>query len=190
MTQHVRSLKTAAAASSSWRDLQSPPAANDVKDSLVPLSRSLPKSAEEIAALRAVLDLKQPTELRAAALLVLLGLGLRKREIVALDVSDIVLVGSVVCVSVRSRVRRARDRQTFLPVIGPDAKVLKQYLLRQHEEAAALTSPLFYNIEHGQADRLRRIAASAISYWLLELRLRARATERPSPAAGAPGRRK
>lgn len=174
MTQHVRSLKSAATASASWRDLRSPPAANDVKDSLVPLSRSLPKSAEEIAALRAVLDLKQPTELRAAALLVLLGLGLRKREIVALDLSDLVLVGSVVCVSVRSRVRRARAEDSFLPVIGADAKVLKQYLQRQHDEAAALTSPLFYNIEHGQADRLRRMAASGISYWLLELRMRAR----------------
>jgi site-specific recombinase XerD len=174
MTQHVRSLKNAAAAPSSWRDLRSPPAANDIQDSLVPLSRSLPKSAEEIAALRAVLDLKQATDLRAAALLVLLGLGLRKREIVALDLSDVVLVGSVVCVSVRARARRARDQETFLPVIGADAKVLKQYLLQQHDEAAALTSPLFYNIEHGQTDRLRRIAASGISYWLLELRMRAR----------------
>lgn len=186
MTQHVRSLKRAAVAPASWRELRSPPAANDVKHTLVPLSRSLPKSAEEIAALRDVLDLKDPTELRAAALLVLLGLGLRKREIVALDVSDVVLVGSVVCVSVRSRARRSRDKDTFLPVIGADAKVLKAYVTRQHDEAAALTSPLFYNMEHGQADRMKRIAASAISYWLLALRLRARqALEGRATAADA-----
>jgi integrase len=121
-----------------------------------------------------VLDIKQPTELRAAAILVLLGLGLRKHEVISLDVSDVVLVGSVVCVSVRSRARRARDKSSFLPVIGPDAKVLKSYILQQHDEMAALTSPLFYNIEHGRSDRMRRIATSAISYWLLELRLRAR----------------
>jgi site-specific recombinase XerC len=175
MTQHVRSLKTATSSPASWRELRSPPAANDIIHTLVPLSRSLPKNRDEIAVLRGTLDLREPTDLRAAALLVLLGLGLKKRELVSLDVSDVVLVGNVVCVSVKSRARRERGKPTFLPVIGGDAKVLKQYLKRQHDEAAALTSPLFYNIEHGQSDRLRRIAASGVSYWLLELRLRARA---------------
>ncbi|HVY29082.1 MAG TPA: hypothetical protein VHB79_21135 [Polyangiaceae bacterium] len=174
MTQNVRSLKNVAAAAASWRELRSPTAANDITCSVVPLSRSLPKSAEELKALRAVLDIEQPSELRAAALLVLLGLGLRKHEIVALDVSDVVLVGSVVCVSVRSRARKRRGAPSFLPVIGRDAKVLKRYIFQQHDEAAALTSPLFYNIEHGKSDRMQRIATSAVSYWLLELRLRAR----------------
>lgn len=183
MTQHVRSLKNATKTespwlihtlSSSWRQLRSPPAANDIKHSLVPLSRSLPKSPDEIAALLATLDASQPSDLRAAAMLVLVGLGLKKRELVALDVSDLVLVGAVVCLSVKSRARRAQGQATFLPVIGKDARVLRAYLTRQHDEAAALTSPLFYSIEHGKVDRLRRITASAVSYWLLELRLRAR----------------
>jgi site-specific recombinase XerC len=195
MTQHVRSLKNGPKHESSWRDLRSPPAANDVIDSLVPLSRSLPKNPEEIAVLLTTLDSEQPSELRAAAMLVLLGLGLKKRELVALDVSDVVLVGSVVCLSVRSRARRAKGQQTFLPVIGKQARVLRAYLTRQHDEAAALTSPLFYSIEHGQADRLRRITASAVSYWLLELRLRARQqlaengrAPRVSPSEPKPGR--
>jgi surfactin synthase thioesterase subunit len=102
------------------------------------------------------------------------GLGLKKRELVALDVSDLVLVGSVVCLSVRSRARRDKGKQTFLPVIGADARVLKAYITRQHDEAAALTSPLFFSIEHGRIDRMRRITQSSLSYWLLELRLRAR----------------
>jgi hypothetical protein len=34
---------------------------------------------------------------------------------------------------------------------------------------------LFYCIEHGRVDRLERTSANSISYWLLELRLRARA---------------
>lgn len=185
MTQQVRSLKNATAAAASWRELRSPPAANDVTHTLVPLSRSLPKSAEELAALRAVLDLKQPTDLRAAALLALLALGLRKHEIVTLDVSDVVLVGSVVCVSVRSRARKGRKESSFLPVIGAGAKVLKSYVLQQHDEAAALTSPLFYNIEHGKSDRLQRIATSAVSYWLLELRLRARQKQQKAPPSRA-----
>jgi len=195
MTQHVRSLKNATKAEASWRELRSPPAANDIKHSLVPLSRSLPKSPEEIAALLATLDTQQPTELRAAAMLVLVRLGLKKRELVALDVSDVVLVGSVVCLSVKSRARRAKGEATFLPVIGKEARVLRAYVTRQHDEAAALTSPLFYSIEHGQADRLRRITASAVSYWLLELRLRARQqlaetgqTPRVSPNQPKPGR--
>jgi site-specific recombinase XerC len=175
MTQHVRSLKSTTSSPASWRELRSPPAANDIIETLVPLSRSLPKSRDEIAVLHSILDLREPNDLRAAAILVLLGLGLKKRELVNLDVSDVVLVGSVVCVSVKSRSRRERGKPTFLPVIGADAKVLKQYVKRQHAEAAPLTAPLFYNIEHGHADRLRRIAATGVSYWLLELRLRARA---------------
>lgn len=158
-----------------WRELESPPAANDVSTRLPPLSRGLPKDAQEIAQLRATLHLEQTNDLRAAAMLVMLGLGLRKREIVALDVADVVTIGAVVCVSVASRARGERGKQTFLPVIGPDARVLRAYVARQHDEAAAPTSPLFYNVEHGRADRLARISTNSISYWLLELRLRARA---------------
>jgi site-specific recombinase XerC len=174
MTQHVRSFKTATPSSASWRELRSPPAANDIIDGLIPLSRRLPKKPEEIAVLRATLDFREPSDLRAAALLVMLGVGLRKHEIVGLDLSDVVLVGSVVCVSVRSRRRREPGKRSFLPLIGADARVLRAYVLQQHEEAAALTSPLFYNIELGQTDRLKRITVNAVSYWLLELRLRAR----------------
>jgi site-specific recombinase XerD len=174
MTHHVRSLKNATQGETSWRELRSPPAANDIIDRLVPLSRSLPKRPEEIAALHSTLDLKEPSDLRAAAMLVMLQLGLRKHELVALDVSDVVLVGSVVCVSVKSRRRRDQGKPTFLPVIGGDAKILKAYVTRQHDESAGLTSPLFYNIEHGKTDRMWRSSVNAVSYWLLELRMRAR----------------
>jgi site-specific recombinase XerC len=174
MTQHIRSFKTAKASPASWQQLRSPPAANDIIDGLIPLSRRLPKNPEELAALRATLDFREPSDLRAAALLVMLSLGLRKHELVGLDLSDVVLVGSVVCVSVVSRRRRQRGKHSFLPVIGADARVLRAYVLRLHEEAAALTSPLFYSIEHGQTDRLRRITVNAVSYWLLEMRMRAR----------------
>ena len=174
MTQYVRPLKNVTTNSASWRELRSPPAANDILDRLVPLSRSLPKNPEEIRALHHTLDLTQSSDLRAAAMLAMLELGLRKHELVRLDVSDVVLVGSVVCVSVKSRKRGDQRKPSFLPVIGQSAKLLKAYVLRQHDEAAALTSPLFYNIERGQADRLKRITVNAVSYWLLELRLRAR----------------
>lgn len=174
MNHYVRSFKSATSASATWRELSSPPAANDVAQSRVPLCRSLPKDAEEIELLNATLDLAHLSDLRAAALLVMLGLGLRKRDVVQLDVADVVTVGAVVCVRVRSRRRGDEGEESFLPVIGPDARVLRAYVADQHEQAAEPTSPLFYNIEHGQADRLKRITANAISYWLLELRLRAR----------------
>ena len=174
MTQHVRSLKNAAKHEPSWRELRSPPAANDVLSSLVPLSRALPKSRDEVAVLLSTLDPTQANDLRAAAMLVLLGLGLRKRELVQLDVSDVVLVGAVVCVSVKSRARRDKGRETFLPVTGGDARILRRYVESQHEEAAALTAPLFYSVEHGRIDRMRPVTPSGISYWLLELGLRAR----------------
>jgi integrase len=174
MTRHVRSLKNATKADSSWRELRSPPAANDAHETLVPISRSLPQNPDEVAFLLTTLDLTQPNDLRAAAILVMFGLGVKKRELVALDISDAVLVGSVVCISIRSRARRAKGTPTFLPVSGADARVLKAYITRQHDEAAALTSPLFYSIEHGRIDRMRRITQSSLSYWLLELRMRAR----------------
>jgi site-specific recombinase XerD len=174
MTQYVRSFKNANAGAASWRDLSSPPAANDVAVNRVPLSRGLPKDAEEIELLRATLDVAQSSDLRAAALLVMLGLGLHKRDIVQLDVSDVVQVGSVVCVRVASRRASDKGQESFLPVIGADARTLRGYLAQQHDEAADEASPLFYNIEHGQGDRLKRITANAVSYWLLELRLRAR----------------
>jgi len=81
-----------------------------------------------------------------------------------------------VCVAVKSRARRDQGKRTFIPVTGADARVLRRYLTTQHGEAAPLTSPLFYNIEHGRADRSARSSANSVSYWLLELRLRARAT--------------
>lgn len=175
MTKRGFLLKGAAAHSPTWRALPSPPAANDTRAGLVALSRRLPKDPEELAQLRATLDLTRAADLRAAALLVMVGLGLRKREIVALDVADLVMVGAIACVAVRSRARSSRGQDSFLPVRGRDARTLRRYLDEQHLEAAAATSPLFYCIEHGCSDRLQRTSASSISYWLLELRLRARA---------------
>ncbi|HEY6078092.1 MAG TPA: hypothetical protein VIW29_04780 [Polyangiaceae bacterium] len=175
MTHHVRSFGSAPAQAASWRELRSPPAANDTRAGMIPLSRRLPKDPRELAQLHATLDLSQAADLRAAAMLVMLGLGLRKHELVALDVSDVVTVGAVVCVAVKSRARETRGEQTFLPVTGRDARLLRQYLAQQHDEAAALTSPLFHCIEHGRVDRLQRTSANSVSYWLLELRLRARA---------------
>jgi site-specific recombinase XerD len=188
MISPVRTHKTVLVAVTPWRELRSPDAANDTVPGPPALSRSLPKDAREIAQLRATLDLARPSDLRAAALLVMLSLGLHKREVVALDVSDIVKVGSVVCVSIKSRSRRNERKRTFLPVIGGDARILRLYLDRQHEAAAALTSPLFCNIEHGRADRLARCSANSISYWLLELRLRARAQHKPSAARSVQAR--
>lgn len=191
MTRHVRSFGSVPAQAASWRELRSPPAANDTRAGVIPLSRRLPKDPLEIAQLHATLDLSQAPDLRAAAMLVMLGLGLRKHELVALDVSDVVTLGTVVCVAVKSRARETRGEQTFLPVTGRDARTLRQYLAQQHDEAAALTSPLFHCIEHGRVDRLQRTSANSISYWLLELRLRARArTPAATPQRAAAAKRK
>jgi site-specific recombinase XerD len=188
MTSPIRSRKAAAIAA--WRELRSPEAANDVVAGLPALGRSLPRDPHEIAQLRAKLDLKKPSDLRAAAMLVMLTLGLHKRELVALDVSDIVTIGSVVCVAVKNRARRDQGKQRFLPVFGGGARLLRLYLGRQQAEAAALTSPLFYDVQHGREGRLTRASANSISCWLLELRMRAgaeikrgRAPHVPAPEA-------
>ncbi|MDF3065797.1 MAG: hypothetical protein K0R38_1398 [Polyangiaceae bacterium] len=172
MTFPIRSLKSGGSGAAIWRDLSSPPAANDVALNRVSLSRRLPTDAEEIELLGATLDLASTSDLRAAALLVMVALGLHKRDIVHLNVADVLMVGAAVCVRVRGR--RALGRETFLPIIGADARTLRTYLSEQHGEAPDGGAPLFYNIEHGRADRRKRITANAVSYWLLELRLRAR----------------
>ena len=175
MTQSVRSFKSSEATRSTWHALRSPDAANDTALEPIQLGRSLPKDPRELSALLATLNLKEPRDLRAAALLVMVRLGLRKREIFQLDVSDVVMIGRVACLAVRSRTRRGAAEASFLPLLGADSRVLGRYLAQQHHELAPLTAPLFYNVEHGREDRLTRITVSAISYWLFELRLRARA---------------
>ena len=178
MTSPASSHKTRAAAVATWLELRAPAAANDTVARRPALSRGLPKAPGEIARLRATLDLQQPSDLRAAAMLVILALGLHKHELVALDVSDIVTIGSVVCVAAKSRARRAKGKQALLPVFGADARVLRRYLTQQQHEAAALTSPLFYAMERGRDDRLARASVSSVSYWLLELRARVSEPER------------
>ena len=175
MTQPVRSFKSSEAARATWHALRSPDAANDTALDPVRLGRSLPKDPRELSALLATLNLKEPRDLRAAALLVMVRLGLRRREIVELDVSDVVMIGRVACLAVRGRKRRGQAEASFLPLLGADSRILGRYLAQQHHELAPLTAPLFYNVEHGREDRLTRITSSAISYWLFELRLRARA---------------
>lgn len=188
MTQPVRSFPVAEEGRVSWRAVSSPRVANDASHVAarrraatakkpLPLGRALPKEPGEVARLLATLDLKQRHDLRAAALLVLMRLGLRKREIVELDVSDVVTIGRLVCLAVKSRVRRAGSGDSFLPVAGANARILARYVASQHDDTAALSDPLFYNVENGRDDRLTRISNNAISYWLFELRLRARAAE-------------
>ena len=92
-----------------------------------------------------------------------------------LDGSDIVTIGSVVCVPDKSPARRDTGKLTFFPVYGSNARVLRLYLAKQQNETAALSSPLFYDIEQRREGRLARASMSSISYWLLELRSRARA---------------
>jgi site-specific recombinase XerC len=176
MTRHVRSLGGKSEKTPSWRNLRSPPAANDLTDTTVSLGRALPKDPAELSALRDALELERPTELRAAALLAVLGLGLRKREIVELDCADIVRLGAVICVAVKSRARRDQGRDSFLPVIGEDARSLKAYLASRGERPPRGT-PLFCSVERGPE---RRITVNSINYWLMELRLRARRTSRAS----------
>jgi integrase len=154
-------------------DLHSPEPANDTEEQLVSLGRALPKSAEELRALLRHLDQREPSDLRAAAFLVLVALGLRKREIVALDTTDLVNVGNIVCVKVRSRKRNKGAPPDLLPVLSAQARTLRAYRIFRRASSGDAT-PLFCSIQHGRRAEAKRITANAISYWLLELRLRAR----------------
>jgi integrase len=173
MTSTFRAHRKVPAAALALGELRSPGPANDTESRLVSLGRAVPKSSQELKALAEQLDLRQPADLRAAALLVLLELGLRKREIVALDTADLVRVGNIVCVKVRSRARGKGAPPSLLPVLGAPARTLRSYrIFRRASGGDAL--PLFCSIHHGRRAEGQRITANAINYWLLELRLRAR----------------
>jgi integrase len=173
MTSSFRAHRKSSNAALVIDDLRSPEPANDTIPRRVSLGRAVPTSPEELEALSEQLDLRQPADLRAAALLVLLELGLRKREIVALDTTDLVRVGNIVCVKVRSRDRSKGAPPGLLPVLGASARTLRSYkIFRRASGGDAL--PLFCNIHHGRRAEGQRITANAINYWLLELRLRAR----------------
>jgi integrase/recombinase XerD len=109
----------------------------------MPLRPTEPFDVAEVRRMRAALDLRRRADVRTAALLVALCLGLRRGEIQRLTVADVILVGGKVCLSVETLKQRAnRKRQRLVPLANEDdGALLRRYLRQEHgasPESAAL----------------------------------------------------
>ena len=131
----------------------------------------------------ATLDLSERDDVRVAALFILLREGLRKNEIVRLNLGDL----SEEDGTLRLRVQGSREneRQSRVVVLEHETKtaILRRYLGFEHKEMQYLDAPLFWTLgRHGTCRRVR-ITSHALSYWVTQLQRRAGIERRLSPHA-------
>jgi integrase len=118
------------------------------------------------------LDLSDKDDLRAGAILAVLCAGIRKHELVGLDVGDVREIDGVLSLCVR-RTRRGSRAQERVVVLGPEnAAMLRDYWVREHLAQQGRDEPLFWTLgRHGRCRRTR-ITGHAVNYWLEQLRRR------------------
>lgn len=155
--------------------------ANDGQRALTGARRAGPVSDEELSAMWATLDLADRDDLRVAALFIVLSVGLRKSEIVALNFGDI----SEDRGSLRMRVRGTRVNGSQERFVGFETEaqqaVLRRYLTLEHRDTQYQDAPLLWTLgRHGTCRRVR-ITSHALSYWVSQLQRRAGIERRLSP---------
>jgi integrase len=125
-----------------------------------------------LSRLVATLDRTDPDDLRAGAILAVLCAGVRKHELVGLDVGDLRAVDAGLSLCVR-RTRKGSRAQARVVVLGADhAALLRDYWTREELALQADDAPLFWTLgRHGRCRRTR-ITGHAVNYWLEQLRRR------------------
>ena len=100
----------------------------------MPLRPTEPFEVADVRRMKAALDLRRRADVRTAALLVALCLGLRQGEIQRLTVADVIVVGGTTCLSVETlKQRSARRRRRLVPIANvEDAALLGRYLRQEH----------------------------------------------------------
>ena len=145
--------------------------------------RAGPVSAAELAKMWATLDLGERDDLRVAALFILLSMGLRKSEVVALNFSDLTDEGAALSLRIRgSRVNGGQDRSVSVETAA-ECGVLRRYVSVEHRDTQYQETPLLWTLgRHGICRRMR-ITSHALSYWVSQLQRRAGIARRLSPHA-------
>jgi site-specific recombinase XerD len=128
-----------------------------------------PIEMHELDKLHAALDLRRKDDVRVAALLVVLSLGLRKSELIGLTTADIVRVDGVLCLNVRTAKQRGKKRERLVPVTESlRANVINKYLAQQHWPSNQ-ARPLFSTLgRHGPYES-RAITPDTVDYWISKL---------------------
>jgi integrase len=143
-------------------------------------------SHEELSRMWDTLDLSDRDDVRVAALFILLREGLRKNEIVHLNLGDLSNPSDLTA-PLRLRVQGSREngREGRVVTLENPAKnaILRRYLAFEHKEMQYVDAPLFWTLgRHGTCRRVR-ITSHALSYWVTQLQRRAGIERRLSPHA-------
>ena len=134
--------------------------------------------SEVLARLRDTLDLTDQDDLRAGAILAVLCAGVRKNELLSLDVSDLTETEGVLRLRVRRAHEQSRVKERVVLLAADAASLLRRYRARERLAQQAADAPLFWTLgRHGRCRRTR-ITGHAVNYWLEQLRRRAGIEER------------
>jgi integrase len=140
-------------------------------------------SNDELSRMWETLDLNDRDDVRVAALFILLREGLRKNEIVRLNLGD--LTDDPSALRLRVHATRENGREARVVSFENSAKnaILRRYLAFEHKETQYQDAPLFWTLgRHGTCRRVR-ITSHALSYWVTQLQRRAGIERRLSPHA-------
>jgi integrase len=155
--------------------------ANDGQRPPTGARRAGPVSDDELGSMWSTLDLSDRDDLRVAALFIVLSVGLRKSEIVALNFGDVSEERGTLRLRVRgTRVNGGQERVVTLETEAQQA-VLRRYLGVEHRDTQYQDAPLLWTLgRHGTCRRVR-ITSHALSYWVSQLQRRAGIERRLSP---------
>lgn len=137
-------------------------------------------TAQDVAALRAPLDLRRRDHVRVTALLVALGVGLRRGEVCALNVGDFRTHESRPVLHV-STLKRRGEMKRLVPLCASDAALVAKYVSQQHGRTPNPTAPLFVTSSLHYPFTTRRLTPKAVAYWITRLRRDARINKRLTP---------
>ena len=145
-------------------------------------------ASEVLTRLRNALDLSDEDDLRAGAILAVLCAGVRKNELVGLDVGDLREVNGTLGLSIRRTRQPSRATERVVLLSADTCALLRRYWVHERLAQQPPEAPLFWTLgRHGRCRRTR-VTGHAVNYWLEQMRRRAGLTQRlTSRATASPG---
>ncbi len=130
------------------------------------------RAAELLSRLRNTLDLSDEDDLRAGAMLAVLCAGVRKNELVGLDIADLREVDGVLGLSIRRTRQPSRAKERIVVLSAECGALLRRYWVHERLALEPANAPLFWTLgRHGRCQRTR-VTGHAVNYWLEQLRRR------------------
>jgi len=137
----------------------------------MPARPTEPITGDEFARIIGRLDRRKREHIRVGALLVALRVGLRRGEIIALRVRDVIEVDGSVCFSVRTlKQRRGKRPLRVVPISDESAaRLLRAYMDREFGRNPTPEAALFRTLgKHGEC-KVGELTPRAVNYWVKRL---------------------